>query len=78
MIVVRFICRVDGELVALVLEVKMPFSSYKSISAVAKKFQLKYVLSDYIVGIELPVKAAFKEELNLLFGNNIILNLAVS
>ncbi|MFB2835359.1 hypothetical protein ACE1CA_12580 [Aerosakkonemataceae cyanobacterium BLCC-F167] len=74
MIVVRFICRVDGELVALVLEVKMPFSSYKSISAVAKKFQLKYVLSDYIVGIELPVKAAFKEELDLLFTDGVVDN----
>ncbi|MFB2834213.1 site-specific integrase [Floridanema evergladense] len=49
----------------------LPFSSYKSISAVAKKFQLKYVLSDYIVGIELPVKAAFKEELDLLFTDSV-------
>jgi hypothetical protein len=54
----------------------MPFSSYKSIRAVAKKFLLKYVLSDYITELELPVKEAFKEELDLLFAEGVVDNSA--
>jgi len=52
----------------------MPFSSYKTISAAAKKFQLKYVLRDWITELELPVKAAFKEELDLLFTDGVVDN----
>jgi hypothetical protein len=52
----------------------MPFSSYKSIRAVAKKFQLKYVLSDYITEVGFPVKEAFKEELDLLFTDGVVDN----
>ncbi len=52
----------------------MPFSSYKSIGAVAKKIQIKYVLKDYIMGIGLPVPEGFKEELDLLFTDGVVDN----
>ena len=52
----------------------MPFSSYKSISAVLKKFQIKYVQTNFVLEIEFPVKDSFKEELDLLFTDGVIDN----
>lgn len=52
----------------------MPFSNYRSISAVAKKFQIKYVQDNYITEVEFPVKNSFKEELDLLFNDGVIDN----
>lgn len=52
----------------------MPFSRYKSISAVAKKFRLQYVLADYVESIPFPVNPAFAEELDLLFTDGVVDN----
>lgn len=52
----------------------MPFSSYKSISAVIKKFQIKYVQTNFVVETEFPVKDDFKSELDLLFTDGVIDN----
>jgi len=52
----------------------MPFSSYKSISAVIKKFQIKYVQTNFILETEFPVKDDFKSELDLLFTDGVIDN----
>ncbi|MGH7999643.1 MAG: hypothetical protein ACREPR_09510 [Brasilonema sp.] len=52
----------------------MPFSSYKSISAVIKKFQIKYVQTNFVLETEFPVKDSFKEELDLLFTDGVIDN----
>ena len=52
----------------------MPFSTYKSISAVIKKFQIKYVLNNFVLETEFPVQDSFKEELDLLFTDGVIDN----
>ncbi|MBO3459928.1 hypothetical protein G7B40_040075 [Aetokthonos hydrillicola Thurmond2011] len=52
----------------------MAFSNYKSISAVIKKFQIKYVQSNFMLEVEFPVKEYFKEELDLLFTDGVIDN----
>jgi len=52
----------------------MPFTNYKSISAVAKKFQIKYVQSNYITEKLFLVKDSFKEELDLLFTDGVVDN----
>ena len=52
----------------------MPFSSYKNISAVIKKFQIKYVQTNFVLETEFPVKDSFKEELDLLFTDGVIDN----
>jgi hypothetical protein len=52
----------------------MPFSTYKSISAVLKKFQIKYVQTNFIIETEFPVKDDFKSELDLLFTDGVIDN----
>lgn len=52
----------------------MPFSSYKSISAVIKKFQIKYVQANYVSETAFPVKDSFKEELDLLFTDGVVDN----
>jgi hypothetical protein len=52
----------------------MPFSSYKSISSVAKKFKIKYALSNYIIEKEFTVKESFKEELDLIFTEGVFDN----
>jgi hypothetical protein len=52
----------------------MPFSNYKSIGAVAKKFQIKYIQDNYVFEIEFPVKDSFKEELDLLFTDGVVDN----
>lgn len=52
----------------------MPFSSYQNISAVIKKFQIKYVQTNFVLETEFPVKDSFKEELDLLFTDGVIDN----
>lgn len=52
----------------------MPFSNYKSISAVIKKFQIKYVQTNFVLETEFPVKDDFKSELDLLFTDGVIDN----
>lgn len=52
----------------------MPFSNYKSISAVLKKFQIKYVQTNFVLETEFPVKDDFKSELDLLFTDGVIDN----
>ena len=52
----------------------MAFSNYKSISAVVKKFQIKYVQSNFMLEREFFVKKSFQEELDLLFTDGVIDN----
>ena len=52
----------------------MAFSSYKSIAAVLKKFQIKYVQTNFMLEVDFPVKGSFKEELDLLFTDGVIDN----
>jgi hypothetical protein len=52
----------------------MAFSNYKNISAVIKKFQIKYVQSNFILEVNFPVKESFKEELDLLLMDGVIDN----
>lgn len=52
----------------------MPFSNYKSISAVLKKFQIKYVQTNFVLEREFSVKDDFKSELDLLFTDGVIDN----
>jgi hypothetical protein len=52
----------------------MAFSNYKNISAVIKKFQIKYVQSNFILEVDFPVKESFKEELDLLLMDGVIDN----
>ncbi|OKH51910.1 hypothetical protein NIES2101_16620 [Calothrix sp. HK-06] len=52
----------------------MAFSNYKSISAVIKKFQIKYIQANFMHEIDFPVKETFKEELDLLFADGVIDN----
>ncbi len=52
----------------------MAFSNYKSISTVIKKFQIKYVQSNFMLEIDFPVKESFREELDLLFMDGVIDN----
>lgn len=52
----------------------MAFSNYKSIGVVIKKFQIKYVQSNFILEVDFPVKQSFKEELDLLFIDGVIDN----
>lgn len=52
----------------------MTFSNYKSISAVLKKFQIKYVQTNFMLEVEFPVKDSFREELDLLFTDGVVDN----
>ncbi|MBN3908970.1 MAG: hypothetical protein HWQ35_21170 [Nostoc sp. NMS1] len=52
----------------------MAFNNYKSISAVIKKFQIKYVQSNFMLEVDFPVKESFKEELDLLLMDGVIDN----
>jgi hypothetical protein len=52
----------------------MAFSNYKNISAVIKKFQIKYVQANFMLEVEFPVKESFREELDLLFTDGVIDN----
>jgi len=52
----------------------MAFSNYKSIAAVLKKFQIKYVQTNFMLEIDFPVKDSFREELDLLFTDGVVDN----
>ncbi|MBV6622170.1 MAG: hypothetical protein KI793_04305 [Rivularia sp. (in: Bacteria)] len=52
----------------------MAFSNYKSISAVVKKFQIKYSLENFMLEVDFPVKESFREELDLLFADGVVDN----
>jgi hypothetical protein len=52
----------------------MPFSTYKSIGAVAKEFQIKYVRDNFIVETEFAVSQGFREELDLIFNEGVFDN----
>jgi hypothetical protein len=52
----------------------MAFSNYKSISAVVKKFQIKYFLENFMLEVDFPVKESFQEELDLLFTDGVVDN----
>ncbi|MDZ7961001.1 MAG: hypothetical protein RMY34_24490 [Aulosira sp. DedQUE10] len=52
----------------------MPFSSYKSISAVAKEFQIKYVRDNFIAETDFPISETFSQELDLIFNEGVFDN----
>ncbi|MEH1922951.1 hypothetical protein [Nostoc sp.] len=52
----------------------MAFSNYKNISTVIKKFQIKYVQSNFMLEVSFPVEQSFKDELDLLFTDGVIDN----
>lgn len=52
----------------------MAFFNYKSISAVIKKFQIKYIQANFMQEIDFPVKESFQEELDLLFADGVVDN----
>ncbi len=52
----------------------MPFSLYKSIGAVAKEFQIRYISANFITEIDFPISEAFREELNLLLNEGVVSN----
>ncbi|WP_292804107.1 hypothetical protein [Nostoc sp. NMS7] len=52
----------------------MAFSNYKSISTVINKFQIKYVQSNFMLELGFPVEQSFKEELDLLFTDGVIVS----
>ncbi len=52
----------------------MAFSNYKSISTVVKKFQIKYIQSNFMLELKFPLKEFFQEELDLLFTDGVIDN----
>jgi hypothetical protein len=45
----------------------MPFSSYKSISVLAKEFQIKYVRGNFIMKTHFEISDTFRQELDLIF-----------
>lgn len=49
---------------------EMPFSSYKSISAVAKEYIIKYVRKDFIVETDFTISQTFRDEVDLTFNVN--------
>lgn len=52
----------------------MPFSSYKSISAVAKEYIIKYVRKDFIVETDFRISQTFRDELDLIFNEGVFDN----
>lgn len=52
----------------------MSFSNYKSIGAVAKEFQIKYVLKNIVSEVKFTVSKNFQEELDLLFTDGVVDN----
>ncbi|MGI2904872.1 hypothetical protein [Tolypothrix sp. VBCCA 56010] len=52
----------------------MPFSSYKSISVVAKEFQIKYVRDNFIRETPFEISASFRQELDLIFNEGVFDN----
>lgn len=52
----------------------MPFSNYKSLGAVAKKFRIKYASADFLTEVEFPAPRGFREELDLLLCDGVVDN----
>ncbi len=52
----------------------MPFSTYKSIGAVAKEFQIKQVRNNFIIETEFAVNQGFREELELILNEGVFDN----
>ena len=52
----------------------MAFSNYKSISAVIKKFQIKYQQENFMQSLDFPVNESFRAELELLFTDGVVDN----
>lgn len=52
----------------------MPFSSYKSISVVAKEFQIKYVRDNFIRETPFEISDTFRQELDLIFNEGVFDN----
>lgn len=52
----------------------MVFSNYKSISAVIKKFQIKYLQANFMLEVDFPVPPSFQEELDLIFADGVVDN----
>jgi len=52
----------------------MPFSSYKSISTVAKEFQIKYLRNNFIVEIDFTISETFRQDLDLIFNEGVFDN----
>ncbi|MCC5638649.1 hypothetical protein LC593_23010 [Nostoc sp. CHAB 5844] len=52
----------------------MPFSNYKSIGAVAKEFQIKYVRDNFIFEMEFPISEVFRQEIDLIFNEGVFDN----
>ncbi len=52
----------------------MAFSNYKSISAVAKEFQINYLRDNFIVETEFVVSDIFRNELELIFNDGVFDN----
>jgi hypothetical protein len=56
----------------------MPFSNYKSVSSVLRKFKIEYSLENYIdlkaIDCQFPVPPSFQEELDILFSDGVFDN----
>lgn len=52
----------------------MPFSSYKTIGAVAKEFKIKFFTENFIEELAFAVPVGFKEELDILLTDGVIDN----
>ena len=52
----------------------MSFSTYKSISAVAKEFKIKVIRDNFIVETEFPISEVFRRELDLIFSEGVFDN----
>ena len=52
----------------------MAFSDYKSISAVAKEFQINYLRDNFIIETEIAVSDIFRNELELIFNEGVFDN----
>ncbi len=52
----------------------MSFSTYKSISAVAKEFKITVIRDNFIVETEFPISEVFRTELDLIFSDGVFDN----
>ncbi|MEB3182362.1 MAG: hypothetical protein VKL59_25495 [Nostocaceae cyanobacterium] len=52
----------------------MPFSTYKTISAVLKEFQITYIEANFIVETEFYISDYFREDLEIVRQDNVVTN----
>lgn len=52
----------------------MPFSAYKTISAVLKEFQITYIEANFIVETEFYISDYFREDLEIVSQDNVVNN----